>query len=209
MAKVKIPAGQRSKLVKAIRELIDLSDGKLKGFKAIGRNGLDAGGAPIFKVGKTKNLVGKSDEYIRQLQRQMDGLNNMSARELLDNMDNVTRGGLAQREARERFRKDLFAKELRAARRQGLSLEDAMDAANKSTDSKMSLLAALHEPDIIAGGRDVIGIDNGLPSMGDKYVNSSIGSQWKNMQDELRAYAEQLVKSGNGDQKLNLTFLLK
>ncbi len=37
----------------------------------------------------------------------------------------------------------------------------------------MKTLGALHNPDMIAGGKDVV------TSMGDRGVNSSIGAQWQ------------------------------
>ncbi|SES45104.1 Novel toxin 15 [Psychrobacillus sp. OK032] len=55
-------------------------------------------------------------------------------------------------------------------RKQGLSRADATKEASEWLETK----AALHNPDQIAGGRaDIIG------GLGDKRVNSSIGSQWK------------------------------
>jgi hypothetical protein len=37
----------------------------------------------------------------------------------------------------------------------------------------MERLAALHEPDLVAGGRDWI------TRLGSRYINSSIGAQWR------------------------------
>lgn len=55
-------------------------------------------------------------------------------------------------------------------RKQGLSRADATKQASEWLETK----AALHNPDQIAGGRaNIIG------GLGDKRVNSSIGSQWK------------------------------
>ncbi len=175
-----------------------------------GKNADKADHIPVFKVGKTKNLKGKTDEYVRQLQRQIDGLNSMTADELIKNMDEVSRGGLAQREAREKFRKDLETRLADQYRTEGMSRADARALARTNAADQMKSLAALHEPDIVAGGRDVIGKDpNGLPSMGDKYVNSSIGSQWRARRDALRAYAEQMQNESRGGEKLNLSFLLE
>ncbi len=206
----KMPAGARSKIVKAIGNVIHLSDGKRINVKAFGRNVAKADHVPSFKVGSKPTLAGKSAEYARQLQRQIDGLNSMSAKDLLKNLDEVKRGGLAQKQAREKFRKGLERDAYQELRKRGVPPKAAREQAAQVADSRMSTLAALHEPDIVAGGRDVIGVGpDGLPSMGDTYVNSSIGSQWRARQAELRAYAESLVASGRGGSPLNISFLLE
>lgn len=48
----------------------------------------------------------------------------------------------------------------------------------------MSGLAGLHNPDLSAGGKDVIA------DFGDRQVNSSIGPQWKNKIQNLKKEAE-------------------
>ena len=45
--------------------------------------------------------------------------------------------------------------------------------AKEEAKLKMKDIAALHEPDMIAGGKD------NVTNMGESKVNSSIGSQWK------------------------------
>ncbi len=66
--------------------------------------------AADFTVGAGPKLARKKKENMRQLERQMDGLNSMSANDLLNNLKTVKRGGLAQRQAREEFRNDLVEK---------------------------------------------------------------------------------------------------
>ncbi|HET7795476.1 MAG TPA: polymorphic toxin type 15 domain-containing protein, partial [Rhizobacter sp.] len=65
----------------------------------------------------------------------------------------------------------------------------------------MSSLAALHDPDMIAGGRNEIG------GFGDRKVNSSIGSQWskEGRVAEMDRAAEQALKSQGPDAKMNVT----
>ncbi len=56
----------------------------------------------------------------------------------------------------------------------------------------------VHNPDMIAGGKDVV------TSMGDKGVNSSIGSQWKDRVDELDKAAKEVPAHERGDTKMNV-----
>ncbi len=180
--------------------------------KGHGKNVAKADHISVFKAGKTKNLTGKTDEYVRQLQRQINGINNMTADELLHNLNTVKRKGLAQKEAREQYKDHLLDKYTNEYRLQGKTGREAKKLAEERASKEMSTLAALHEPDIVAGGKDVIGVNpDGLPSMGDKWVNSSIGSQWKQkgLADNLKRYAEQLRAAGKGDQLLNVDFILE
>jgi hypothetical protein len=53
----------------------------------------------------------------------------------------------------------------------------------------MSDLAGLHNPDLSAGGKDIIA------DFGDRQVNSSIGPQWRPKIANLKTAAEQVPKS--------------
>ncbi|MBO0854443.1 MAG: hypothetical protein J2P18_11815, partial [Nocardia sp.] len=164
-----------------------------------------------FTQGSGEYLSHQREEYIRQLDRQIEGLNRMTAAELIHNMDHVTRQGKAQEAARRIFRQEALGIEL--ARARALARRDPgalgglspREYASRIVDERMRGLNALHEPDIHAGGQDVIGrTDDGLPSMGDDHVNSSIGTQWKERRAALRAYAEQMIADGAGDHRLNI-----
>lgn len=87
--------------------------------------------------------------------------------------------GAAQKEARGKYSKELQAQFEKQLGEDGIFGDEAAKQAASMTAERMKTLAALHNPDMIAGGRDVV------KSMGDKGVNSSIGSQWKNGADEL------------------------
>lgn len=51
--------------------------------------------------------------------------------------------------------------------------------AKAQTEKQMSQLAALHDPDLIAGGYDThTKTDFEISRSGNKNVNSSLGSQW-------------------------------
>ncbi len=160
--------------------------------KGHGKNITKADHIAVFKAGSRRTLRGKTKEYVRQLRLQMDGINGMTANELLEK---VSRTGTAQKDARERY-KEYLTKEIRKEYSQkGLSDKELEDKVERKVRKEMSGLVALHNPDIVAGGKDIIkdGPD-GLPLMGDKWVNSSIGSQWKHkgLAEALKWHAEQL-----------------
>ena len=177
--------------------------------KGHGKNVAKADHIAVFKVGSRRTLRGKTKEYVRQLRLQMDGINGMTANELLEK---VSRTGTAQKGARERYRQNLREKIREEYGRKGLSDKELEDKGERKVRKEMSGLVALHNPDIVAGGKDIIkdGPD-GLPLMGDKWVNSSIGSQWKHkgLADALKDYARQLQAAGKGDQLLNVDFILE
>lgn len=62
---------------------------------------------------------------------------------------------------------------------------------------KMSALAALHNPDMIAGGKDVV------TSLGDKGINSSIGAQWKDQVADLDKAARDVPVGERSSTKMN------
>ena len=160
--------------------------------KGHGKNVAKADHIAVFKVGSRRTLRGKTKEYVRQLRLQMDGINGMTANELLEK---VSRTGTAQKGARERYRRHLEEKLLKEHRQQGLSGRALEQKVEDEVRKEMSGLVALHNPDIVAGGKDIIkdGPD-GLPLMGDKWVNSSTRSQWKHQgpAGALKWHAEQL-----------------
>jgi len=102
-------------------------------------------------------------EYRGQLKGQESGLNALPVDKWKENRDNYetygrpAEAGAAQEAARELYRQEL--------RDQGKS-EPAIAL-------EMAKLAALHEPDMIAGGKIT------LKKLGSRFINSSIGSQWR------------------------------
>ena len=160
--------------------------------KGHGKNVAKADRIMVFKVGDRVNLRNKTNEYVRQLRLQMDGINGMTANEFLEK---VSRTGTAQKDARERYKKYLTKEIRKEHRQQGLSGRALEQKVEDEVRKEMSGLVALHNPDIVAGGKDIIkdGPD-GLPLMGDKWVNSSTRSQWKHqgLAEALKWHAEQL-----------------
>ncbi|MEZ5508237.1 MAG: polymorphic toxin type 15 domain-containing protein, partial [Gammaproteobacteria bacterium] len=127
-------------------------------------------------------------EYHKQLKMQQDGINNMTVGECLDNRrilqeltdqhgsekarEILTKGGKAQKQERIKLQKGIRASVKDSLERKGVPESEAKKLAREQADKQMEQLAALHNPDLIAGGKDEIG------RIGNKGVNSSIGAQW-------------------------------
>ncbi|MRV75919.1 hypothetical protein GJ700_29820 [Duganella sp. FT92W] len=117
-------------------------------------------------------------EFDRQLAGQEAGLNDMTVeqylkgREAFENGD-IKRSASAARSAREDYKKELIESIHLELRKAGWSSHDARVKAEGDAAKKMSALAALHNPDMIAGGQDVI------RDFGDRNINSRIGPQWR------------------------------
>ena len=62
----------------------------------------------------------------------------------------------------------------------------------------MRTLAALHNPDMVAGGTNVIA------DMGDRQVNSSIGSQWKERVSDVDKAAAAVPPSERATTRMNV-----
>lgn len=141
---------------------------------------------PCFK----KNAKGSPAEYDRQLKGQQDGLNNMTAKEYLAGRKAYT----GERASTEAARKKYEASLIEQYRNSGHSKVDS----GKMAADKMKTLNALHNPDMIAGGKDI------TTDFGDAGVNKSIGSQWKSRVSDLDQAAEEAIKNGQGDHKMNV-----
>ena len=130
-------------------------------------------------------------------------LNNLSVKEYLEGRakyQEIKRKGTgaAQRRARAEYSKELAEKFKKQLNKQGVFGSAAEQQAAAMATDRMKTLAALHNPDMIAGGKDVV------TSMGDKGVNSSIGSQWKDRVDELDKAAKEVPAHERGDTKMNV-----
>ena len=62
----------------------------------------------------------------------------------------------------------------------------------------MKTLNALHNPDLIAGGKDLIA------DMGDPSVNKSIGSQWKGRVNDLDEAAKAVPAADRATTRMNV-----
>jgi len=165
---------------------------------------------PCFKTNGLPST--RFPEFDRQLAGQETGLNAMSVADYLDGRDafetrTVVRNPNMARTARATHKGKLERKFFNTLRNQGLSgLEATAKAAEMATD-QMKVLAALHNPDMVAGGRDVIA------GFGDRSINSRIGAQWKAWTErngtkttrlaELDIAAERVLESLRTTMKMN------
>lgn len=80
----------------------------------------------------------------------------------------------------------------------GIDGEAALMRAKVMSKETMNTLAALHNPDMIAGGVDVIA------DFGDRGVNASIGGQWKDRIKDLDKAASQVPESERASTRMNV-----
>lgn len=119
----------------------------------------------------------KYKEFDRQLLGQEKGLNEMTVdeyltgREAFDNGKSVRDPNVARR-ARAKYQKDIKNKLFKDLFTGGMSRKEALAAAGQLATEKMKVLAALHNPDMVAAGKDIIS------DFGDSNINSRLGAQW-------------------------------
>jgi filamentous hemagglutinin len=154
-------------------------------------------------------------EYNRQLQRQQDAINNMSAEEFKLARDKYTelKRNSAADKMQDDFRKDFkegIANSIRTSLKknnksfpegQKLSSREIKERASKRADEIAENLAALHEPDMVAGGWH-----DPMPSgMGRSNVNSAIGGSWKGGRlKTMDEAADAAIARGQGAAKMNV-----
>jgi hypothetical protein len=143
---------------------------------------------PAYKIG----------EFRRQLSGQEDGINWMTVEEFLDRIINPDERnpGIAK-EARKEYQE---ATEERISRELSRTMPplEAQEMAAKEAKKTMSTIAALHNPDLTAGGRDVIS------DFGDRQVNSTIGPQWRTKIPNLKEAAEAVPAEQRSTTRMNV-----
>ena len=107
---------------------------------------------------------------------------------------------MAQGDFREDFSTDLEVS-LNKSYRKKMTKAEAKQAAKKRTLEIMNNLAALHDPDMIAGGADKVS------RMGNRRVNSSIGSLWrrKSRLIQMDEQAQRALEMLGPDAKMNVS----
>lgn len=156
---------------------------------------------PCFKTNDLpKNKI---PEFDRQIAGQEKGLNSMTVDEYINgrkafNDRDAVRDPQIAREAREKYARQLRDNLLREYREKGLPTRQAEQKAVAEAIDKMKTLAALHNPDMVAAGKDKIS------DFGDRNINSRIGAQW-NKGDRLVELdrAASLVRAALRDTKMN------
>ena len=136
-------------------------------------------------------------EFARQLADQQKGMNELTVREYLDNRQKYIEQGRAieSNAAQQAAREKAFVDKVDELQDAGLSLKE--EQAEKWLDTQ----AALHNPDQVAGG-----YASNVGGVGDKGVNSSIGSQWRYRIDGVDAQIKKMAESMSEAEK-NSTYL--
>ncbi len=154
-------------------------------------------------------------EYARQLKRQEDAINSMSAKEFADaramfEQTKKASGGSGrnpqadkdQRRYRKERGKEIESSIYESKRGKGVSPKDARAEAKARRKEIMEDLAVLHEPDMVAGGWH-----SPTPSgLGSKDVNSAIGGSWgkKERVSTLENAAKDAITRGKGSDMMNV-----
>ncbi|MED3964073.1 polymorphic toxin type 15 domain-containing protein [Niallia taxi] len=151
------------------------------------------------EVNFKRNDKHDSEEFARQLKDQEKGMNELTVDEYLKNREKYIEQGRAieGNAAQQAAREEAYVQKINELQREGLTLSKAKKQAKEWLDTQ----AALHNPDQIAGGKaEVIG------GLGDKRINSSIGSQWRYRIDIVDEQIKELAKSMTPE-KLKNTYL--
>jgi hypothetical protein len=164
--------------------------------------GMPAKKVPCFT---TKGLPqGSVPEFDRQLAGQEAGINSMTVDEYVKGRDafrcgNSVRNPCVARTARAKYESDMRLNLMDEYQLQGFSAREAEKKAVEESLSRMSTLAALHNPDMVVGGKDVIS------DFGSLNVNSRIGAQWnkRGRLAELDNAANEIHESMRGVTKMN------
>ena len=114
-------------------------------------------------------------EYIRQLKNQEEALNNLTIQEYLDNIENYKINGRGSESAKvqKKIREKVF--EDKVEELLDLYPDKNLKELEIEAENWLSTQAALHNPDMSAGGSPF-----SVTGVGDARINSSIGSQWGN-----------------------------
>ena len=152
-----------------------------------------------IKVSFNHNIKHNEPEFARQLADQEKGMNELTVREYLDNRERYIAEGRAieGNAAQQAARREALSKKYKELIELGMPRSEAKIKAKEWLDTQ----AALHNPDQIAGGRA-----NQIGGMGDKRINSSIGSQWKYRIDAVDEQIQSLAEKMTPEQ-LQTTYL--
>ncbi|MCG3472293.1 polymorphic toxin type 15 domain-containing protein [Xenorhabdus bovienii] len=146
-------------------------------------------------------------EYANQLRRQQDAINNMSpeefkiARDAYKKNKRNSLAGKAQENFRNDTKEDIKGNIYDNLKNRGVPAKEAKKIAQKKADDIFDGLAALHEPDMVAGGYG----QYAPKKMGDKGINSAIGGSWNGKRiKSLDDAVKEAIDSGLGDAKMNM-----
>ncbi|WP_415639810.1 polymorphic toxin type 15 domain-containing protein, partial [Pseudomonas floridensis] len=155
---------------------------------------------PCFNV--SPKHFDRIPEFDRQLAGQQKGLNDLTVDEYLKGREAFTSKDMVRDPKVAKAARVALSTDLETMFRDEYLLEGklptkAASLAKEKMLEKMSTLAALHNPDLVVGGKDMI------DGFGDRRVNSSIGSQWSSRIKSLDAAANKVATSVRGITKIN------
>ncbi|MDH2434377.1 polymorphic toxin type 15 domain-containing protein [Pokkaliibacter sp. MBI-7] len=176
---------------------------------------------PCFTPGKSlkdsygNNTQKMEKEFYRQLKDQEAGINSMTVGRYLENREILnelreqygskkareilTSGNKAQQAARAKLENEIEESVRTSLRKKGVSPAEMQDLVDAKVKEQMDQLAALHNPDMIAGGDDVIG------RVGNANVNSSIGAQWPGKVSGIDSAALEAVETLGAEAMMNVS----
>lgn len=133
------------------------------------------------------------------MQEQEDAINNTNAEKLLERRKAIADAGgtksLRDLPAQGKARKDYERNRIAELVEGGMSRRNAA----AQTTNELSKLAATHRLDIIAGGDP-----SDISGMGDRSVNSSLGSQWKGRRSQSLDSAKEMKANGLGKERMKV-----
>ncbi|MDE6950949.1 MAG: hypothetical protein K2P64_08545 [Lachnospiraceae bacterium] len=159
-----------------------------------------------IKVEFSYNSKYDKTEFERQLAEQEEGMNKLTVQEYLDNRQKYIEQGrsIESNAAQQAAREKAFLDKVDELQNTGLSLKEAEKQAQKWIDTQ----AALHNPDQIAGGRA-----SSIGGVGDKAINSSIGSQWRyrinDVDEQIKKMIENMSEAERKSTYLNVNLVRK
>jgi len=161
---------------------------------------------PGSNVVKSPSYSGNSKklnkDFYKQLKGQEDGLNKMTVGEYVERRNSYKEIGRGNGAAQRQARKDLEITIARSIEEKlifkGESRVTAKIMSKEQAGKQMKNLAALHNPDLVSGGKDEI------HKLGNKNVNSSIGSQWRDRVSSMDEAADKTLQTNGANAKMNV-----
>ena len=160
-----------------------------------------------FEPGKDlkKNWTGSSKDlekgFYKQLKGQEAGLNKMTVGQYLENRaqyEAIGRSGEAAQGAMRAKMEKTIADSMEDSLLKKFAPAEAAAKAAQGAKEAMSSLAALHGPDLKAGG------SGALTGMGHAGINSSLGAQWGSKVGDMDKAAMKAMKAGGADTPMNI-----
>ena len=185
-------AGQSKRSKDKIREMAEAIRAKdLELARGVRRSDVDNPTTMDVDIRSFNNRRYDQTEFNRQVDEQVDALQDLSVADWIRNRGDYLDGGRtsASRRAQQEARERAFDDQVETLMDAGVEYEDAVQQANEW----LSTQAATHRLDGIAGG-DLTDI----PGVGDAGVNSSLGSQWRHRVSALDTAVADFVANNPG-----------